>query len=336
MNSRTPSLWQRSPFWRWLFSAALLSTALVFIGMSRQGQGTHYTVPLAEFNQDKVTRSPHVKPIIHTTSNDPVSGDQSGQVAEPSRRSMPSGTIASSSTLPLGAKTLQENPSTVSGNRNESSSGTGQLATSSPVNKIFDGEITVAGQRIPLPPGRWKGLAFFRGPLNTAQGDSVVLGQIEQNMVTGIIAVNAYTHAVGNTGFPEFSGCNRTDYVHLSRQINNTFGLQRCWWINHGTNIWDQALFRAAKSVLSEQGASPPMVLVNVAFRRASANGFATTFYYFNPEAVGILSQATTWSESEWHKSRLSTDPKRVEYVKKLLNWGNSWASLYYASTVQE
>lgn len=201
----------------------------------------------------------------------------------------------------------------------------------SPLYGIFEGEFTVSGQRIPLPNGKWLGLAYFRGQADTTNGDTVVLGRVEKNRVTGIIAINAYSSTGQNNGFPAFKACDRSDYVHINRQANEAFGPQRCWWINHASQIWDQPIFRAARTVLEERGVAIPSVLVNVGFRRANAKQFCTAFYLYNPEAASISSQSTTWNMSEWHKDRISLDARRVDYVKNLRDWGNDWAPAFYA-----
>lgn len=326
MDSPPPSLWQTSASWRWLFAAALLFTALAFIGSPRKGKTIQYAVPSSQFDANRVA-----KPQQAITSA-PLLYSETSQEKSPSRTASSPDATSASSTSSIGIATPPAQNLATSNKHANAGTATGQPALESPVNKIFDNEISVSGQRIPLPTGKWRGLAFFRAKANTAQGDSVLLGRIENGVATGIIAINASTVAGGKTGFPAFSGCNRTDYLHLTRQDNEAFGSQHCWWINHGASVWDQPLFRAGKTVLEEQGASAPTTLVNVAFRRASANGFATAFYYFNPEEAGISSQPLSWAESEWHRSRLSLDPRRVDYVKKLLTWGDAWASLFYAA----
>lgn len=197
--------------------------------------------------------------------------------------------------------------------------------------RVFEDEVLISGQRIPLPPGRWLALAHFRGQASSRQGDSVVLGRIDKGRTTGLVAINAYFGASQGNGFPAFKGCDRSDYVHFSRLANEAFGTQRCWWINHATQVWDQPLFRAAKSVLEERGGTVPPTLVNVGFRRADSSGFTTAFYYFNPEESGISSQPAPWYMSEWHKDRISLDARRVDYIKELRNWGSSWAPIFYA-----
>ncbi len=209
--------------------------------------------------------------------------------------------------------------------------GTKRDASGSPMNRVYENEFVLDGQVIPLPPGKWVGLAFFRGQGGSARGDSAVLGKVVNNEVVGLVAVNARSATYAGSGYPVFDACDRTDYVHIVRDANEASGLQRCWWINHATQIWEQPIFRAARTALDERGVAIPEVLMNVGFRRASATGFATTFYYSNPYEVGIRSQVLPWSQSEWHKSRISDDQKRAEYVNGLKAWGNSWAPVFYA-----
>lgn len=202
----------------------------------------------------------------------------------------------------------------------------------SPLNRLFEDEVTVGGQRVPLPLGVWVGLAYFRGQAGSTQGDSVVLGRIVKDRVAGVVAINAHSSANSANGYPAFSGCDRTDYVHASRQVNEALGPQRCWWINHASQVWDQPIFRAAKGVLEQRSLSTPAVLVNVAFRRASTRGFTTAFYYFNPEEAGISSEPSAWNMSAWHKDRISEDARRIAYVKDLRGWGENWAPVFYAT----
>ena len=204
--------------------------------------------------------------------------------------------------------------------------------SSSPVGKIVEDLTTIAGQQVPLPAGKWLGLAYFKGAPNTTSGDSAVFGKVEKGRIVEMVAINAFKHANQKNGFPSFRACDRTDYVHINRDRNDAFGPQRCWWVNHATQIWDsQPIFQAAKGVIEQRNLVAPAVLMNVGYRRANENGFVTAFYYFSPEEAGIQTPATTWSNSEWHKDRIANDPKRTEYIKELLAWGKSWAHIFFA-----
>lgn len=208
---------------------------------------------------------------------------------------------------------------------------TAPQVSASPVNRFFEEEIAIAGQPVPLPPGKWMGLAFFRGSPGRLDGDTVVLARFDNNRVAGMVAINAYTDSINKSGFPAYPPCGRTDYLHIERERNDTFGPQRCWWINHATQPWDEPVFYAARSILEERHISVPEVFVNVAFRRANMTGFTTAFYYSNPEEASIQSQVMEWRSSEWHRDRIKNDPKRVAYVKELETWGKSWAQVFYA-----
>ena len=220
-----------------------------------------------------------------------------------------------------------------------SSARTGQVlggsgSAASPLGKEFEDTIPVGGQSVPLPPGKWTGLAFFRAAPNSSQGDSVVLGRFEKGKLVGMVAANAQKFPAGVApGVPVYRPCERKDYLFVDRQINDAFGEQRCWWINHATGLWDgEPIFKAAKGVAEQHGAVPN-VFVNVAFRRADRQGFVTAFYLHDPGESGISSTIGAWRSSEWHRDRVAQDPRRVEYVKELKKWGRVWAQMFFLTS---
>jgi hypothetical protein len=199
------------------------------------------------------------------------------------------------------------------------------------MGKILRGHMSLGGATIPLPEGDWTALAFFRGGSN-GDGDSAVLARIEGDRLRGVIAGKALKIKDG-TGFAAIPNCDRTDYVFRETQVNSGFGAQRCWWINHATGVWQQEpILRAAAAELERRGIRPPTVMLNVGFRRADADSFATTFYYFDPRENGISSQPLLWQSSEWHKDRIQQDSQRVQYVEGLKQWAGSWAPIYFAT----
>lgn len=206
-------------------------------------------------------------------------------------------------------------------------------AGGSPLGKTFQNEIVVGDQAIPLPEGRWTGLAFFRGRKDAGMGDSVVLGRVDDGRLVQMAAINAFRHA-GTTrgGFPKFDACERTGSLHVDSNVNEAFGAQRCWWINHAVGVWrEQPIFVAARSALDSSGTLAPEVMLNVGVRRADERGYVTVFYYFDPSLAGIDTAPTRWEDSAWERTRVTADPRRVEYVNELKAWGRSWASVVYA-----
>ena len=201
------------------------------------------------------------------------------------------------------------------------------------MGRRFSDFVKVQGQSIPLPEGLWTVLAHFRDSAGGRnRGDAVVMGRIDGHKLNGMIAVNAMQSGAGVSSAP-FEACNRPDYVFRKVDTYDAQGEQRCWWINHAVAVWqNQPVFQAAQLELARLGVSAPQVMINVGIRRADATGFATTFYYFDPADDAIASASASWAESEWHRSRIDNDPSRRAYVQKLQRWGESWASIYFAS----
>jgi hypothetical protein len=200
------------------------------------------------------------------------------------------------------------------------------------MGKQFKDVVVVRSQTVPLPTGTWTVLAHFRDPgRGTVRGDAVVLARLDGNRLLGAIAIHAHQLEPGARP-TSFEACNRQDYVFRQVDTYDPQGDQRCWWINHAVTVWHgQSLFQAALLELNRRGVNPPQIMLNVAFRRANATGFATTFYYFDPTADGITSTPTSWADSEWHRSRVDSDPARRDYARKLQRWGESWSPIYFA-----
>jgi hypothetical protein len=202
------------------------------------------------------------------------------------------------------------------------------------MGKTFRDVIRIKREAIPLPAGEWSTLAHFRAEPGSSKGDAVILGQMKDRQLVGLIALNAYSHEDGvGRGFPAFKGCSRNELLAQHTERNEADGIQHCWWINHAVSIWtEQSVFRAAMTELAQRGVTAPPVLLNVGFRRANLQGFATVHYYFNPETAQITSAAGSWHESEWHRSRIAADGARLQYVKGMEQWGESWAPIFFAA----
>ena len=206
-------------------------------------------------------------------------------------------------------------------------------APTTSMSKSFQSQVAVGGQTIPLPDGVWHQLAFFRGQVGSANGDTMILGQIEGDRMARIIAINAFKHSGGTrAGFAQFVACERSDYLFIDKTINEPFGKQQCWWVNHGVNLWgEQPIFRAARAVIDGMHVSVSNFMINVAAHRADDTGFITVFHYFDPAAKGIQSSNASWRDSEWAKTRIDSDPRRVAYVKELHTWGRNWVPVIFA-----
>lgn len=200
------------------------------------------------------------------------------------------------------------------------------------IGRISNGSITVSGQVIPLPDGAWTTLAFFKGS-QAAPGDAMVLGQIVSGQLKRMVAIHAY-RKTGDVPFKSapMKSCSRQDMVFVEDSGAKPDST-RCWWVNHATSVWEnQALLRSANLELAQRKVNFSSVFLNAGFHRANPDGFATAFYYFDPTEEGIGSSATQWQSSEWHKSRISSDPQRLAYVEKTISWGRGWAPIFFAT----
>ncbi len=199
------------------------------------------------------------------------------------------------------------------------------------MGKLFQNTVIVGGQTVPLPEGRWQTLAHFKGSAQ-APGDAMLLGRVADNQVKALVAVHAHRAAAPGAPPKVLKGCQREDVIFYSGPDAQP-DLVRCWWVNHATNVWqDQPLFRAAQLELTQRKIEFSGVYLNVAFYRATPEGFATTFYYVDPAGAGIDSRQGAWSESEWRKDRLAADGTRAAFAEKTVNWGRDWAPIYFAS----
>lgn len=309
MDEPDASLWRRSPKWRLLVIAAFVCLCLAWLGSpwrppaEAKAPGTH-----ADFNAPPAATAATGSRDSVTTSPPPA---------------FPQNVLTSSNSTPSPVA-----PSSMS------SASTFEMPKDALMGKTFSDVVTVQREPIPLPDGAWSTLAHFRGQPGSNQGDAVVLGRFKGKQLDGLIAINAYRYDDGRaTGFPAFKGCSRDDYVAHHSELNEPGGAQRCWWVNHAVALWsEQPVFRASAGVLAQRGVTPPQLMINVAFRRATPQGFATAFYYFDPATAQINSAQTSWVDSEWHRSRIAADPARVRYVQQMERWGESWAPIFFAA----
>jgi hypothetical protein len=211
-----------------------------------------------------------------------------------------------------------------------STAGARPAAPDSLLGKTVQGVVQVSGQTVPLPQGTWTVLAHFKGNAGKP-GDAMLMGQLQGNAMRKMVAVHA-ARTPRSASQPTFRSCLRQDVLFQSNDDGRSDS-PRCWWVNHAVELWDtEPLFKAAQPELQQRGVQPSSVWLNVGFYRSNADGFATAFYYFDPSEAGIASQAVSWTYSEWHKSRIGSDPQRAEYAKRLTEWGREWAPIYFAS----
>jgi hypothetical protein len=208
---------------------------------------------------------------------------------------------------------------------------------SHPVGTVFRDAIEVGNRvTVPLPEGEW--ILISNTTDKTTAGRTPFyyprLVEIRDNVIQRYIWIDNATAAPEAPGYSGaqvfFKDCRRTDMHYAKEFMNIDGGPQDCWGVNHiGMTLGNQAQPRSAAiyQYLKERKIAMPKVMVAVAYRFANARTQALTMaIYHNPEAVGFASpNSSDWRGSDWHRDRVTQDPKKQEYIAKLIEWGTSW-----------
>ncbi len=194
------------------------------------------------------------------------------------------------------------------------------------------GMLNAAGRLIPLPAGTFERLASVQGPLGSTIMHSGAFAQFRAGVLAILVVVSLTPpqEKIG-AGLRAFPNCKRRDFHYLNVVANDDFGAQECRYVNHiWPNAWGSTesgeLFRSIVAALTTRQVPVPNAMVTSTFHFANQNDLVRVFYYFNPEVRGIKSAKTaTWNESDWHKSYLAQDVRRIDYLGELEKWTNDW-----------
>lgn len=162
---------------------------------------------------------------------------------------------------------------------------------------VFSGAAPFIGRRLPLPPGQWTVVAYMPATVGGDGSESIFLARIEGSKATGVTLFTGTGPTVKtDTGYRPYKQCLRTGLLYLQIDLNEEFGRQQCWHINHNVNVaagWgnkDQPnpLLKAGMGELGIRHVLTPDSFLAVLYRLAEKNGYLNTLYYFSPEADGI------------------------------------------------
>lgn len=199
------------------------------------------------------------------------------------------------------------------------------------IGQFFVNRIKLLDSVVPLPEGRWRGLAYARNASNRGRDEMVVIGLIDSSQLVELLAIRA--QSVGDTrGFARHLSCDRNDVHAIQTIINESFGQQFCYWVNHVSQPWTQPILSLALSRLASLGVAAPDTLINAAFHKADISISVTAYYFKNPEAKGITSIPTTWAASPWHPQNINQFPEKLAFVQDRIQWAKSWFPIFKAS----
>jgi len=165
--------------------------------------------------------------------------------------------------------------------------------------------------------------------------ESIFLARIEGGKLTGATLFTGTSPNVKtDTGYRLHKWCQRTNVLYLQVDLNEEFGRQQCWHINHNVNIaagWGNKeqpnpLLKAAMGELGIRQVVVPDTFIAVFYRLAEKYGYLNTLYYFSPEAEGIPEhRVSSWNDSDWHVNFIERYPEKVTYVTRLKGWAKDW-----------
>ncbi|MES2977133.1 MAG: hypothetical protein V4731_01820 [Pseudomonadota bacterium] len=116
--------------------------------------------------------------------------------------------------------------------------------------------------------------------------------------------------------------CKRTDLLWKRA----TGGIQdvNCATINHGANFLrnPSGNFAKADFELKEAAIETPATVIQVAFDRLGRNmQYLSYIVQINPEQFGFERDSSAWATNSWHKDRIAKDPKKLEFIARLVKW---------------
>jgi len=198
-------------------------------------------------------------------------------------------------------------------------------------DKDFVDRLLIAGMNVPLPEGRWHGIAFSQSPTNRGIDQLVVLARIEKNQFSELIAVRAQI-ATDGKGFPQQLSCNAKGLHANKVETNEAFGTQLCYFVNHSTDPWSQPIYGLAANRLAKDGIALPQLLINAGFHKADKTSALTVHYLANPDAKGIITPQTNWYASPWHPDHINHFHEMNAYVQDRIRWSAFWFQIFKAT----
>jgi hypothetical protein len=197
--------------------------------------------------------------------------------------------------------------------------------------KEFDDRIALADINIPLPEGRWQGIVYSNTPTMRGIDELAVLARTEKNQLEELIGIRVQVVTDG-AGFPSQPSCAAKDLLTLNTEINEAYGEQRCYWVNHTTEPWMQPIFALASNQLVSQGIPIPDLLINSAFHKADKNSALTVYYLTNPGTKKINTLQTNWFASPWHPKNIKRFPEKDAYAQNQTKWAKAWFQIFNAT----
>lgn len=195
----------------------------------------------------------------------------------------------------------------------------------------FVDQLSIANAVVPLPEGEWQGIVYAQNPSNRGGDELAVLAKIEQGKLMEMTVIRSQFASDGK-GFSRHAACDTTNTHAGKSEVNEAFGVQRCFWLSHDTAPWEQPIFNLAANRLTTKGIELPGFFVNSIFHKADNSSALTVAYLSNPEAKGIAALKTAWDASPWHPKYVNQFPDKTAFIQDRAQWANTWFQIFKAT----
>ena len=189
------------------------------------------------------------------------------------------------------------------------------------VGRSFTNEVRIDGRAIALPSGRWTALVHSSKQSSRGSDTLAAFAKMDDQRMLELYAVRVQSARDGQ-GFPTFQGCKSNDPFKRQIDANESFGQQSCFEVVNASEPWKQALFAAASTKASAMGAGPKNIVIASNFHRANSTGSLDIVRYAIPE------ESIAGIDTEWHPTRLSSDPAKAQFVQEQVKWTEAWAQI--------
>lgn len=199
------------------------------------------------------------------------------------------------------------------------------------VGAVLNGELTLRGFTVELPPGDWTVYyAREREEGETPRSD-VGLAQIADDVIRQTAYITA-ARSTGGNGFKAYRNCKSEFYSREETVDNRTGYKQECWHVRpvdlskgEKPPLSRQALFKLA----DERRAYLPVAMVGTRFHHANRRGLLRYAINWNPDLIlPSRAEGKIWVFQDWTADIVKTDPRKIAVMTVVGNWGEEWAPL--------
>jgi hypothetical protein len=188
--------------------------------------------------------------------------------------------------------------------------------------------LPIAGSQVPLPPGEWEvasagldraGFGSAGSYAGQPEIGRAILLQIKDDRVAGAVSVRRSLGAA-QFGWQRPAECDRMDvyFIRSDKSYNNRD--TECYWVNHVilNRPSTPGGLADALDYVQRRGAIAPCTVLTQNYYFADRGEFISIMYATSAETAGFRNNTCNWIGSQWHRDRLSQDPRRSTFMSTL------------------